>query len=158
MIKIQQIATVEELYDAHGAHTGNIFVDGVVEFLQHVPSHESSACAAYLHVDQHLLTGVIKIFLGLPLKEVIIRWRLLQALDLLDDHKLSYEEVAARCGYADTKRLGALMMKYYGTTLETYRTGRLRRNSNYSINATAAKRRAVHDNARNLRHRKREEE
>lgn len=154
MIKIQQITTVEELYKTNGARTGNVFVDGVVEFLQNEPSHSASACAEYLGVDHHLLAGVVKLFLGLPLKEIIVRWRLFQAMDLLDTHQFSLDEVAAKCGYSDPKCLGTAMKKYHGTTLNTYLTGRLRRNTNYDINSTAEKRRQVMDNANELRQRK----
>ena len=155
MIEIKQIATVEELYQAKGARTGNIFVDGVVEFLQRVPSCEAGMCAKYLKVDQRTLTSVISIFLGESLKEVILKWRLMQAIDMLDDPSIPFPTIAQHCGYRSVKQLEAAMKKYYGTTMETYRSGKLRRNSNYDINKSAESRRKVLNAAQELRKRKR---
>ena len=140
MIEIKQISTVEELYQSQGARTGNVFVDGVVDFLQHVPSHEASDCAKYLKVDQRTLTSVINIFLGESLKEVIIKWRVRQAIDLLDDPNITFDTIASRCGYSSVKRLEFSIKKFYGTTMETYRSGKVRRNSNYDINKSSDKR------------------
>lgn len=156
MIEIKQIATVEELYRAKGARTGNIFVDGVVEFLQHVPSCEASDCAKYLKVDQRTLTSVIRIFLGKSLKEVILQWRLMQTIDLLDDPQIPFESIALRCGYRSVKQLEASMKKYYGTTMETYRSGKVRRNSNYDINKSAQSRQEILQAAKNLKNRAKE--
>lgn len=156
MIEIGQITTVDELYRMKGARTGNIFVDGVAEFLQNVPSHEASDCAKYLRVDQRTLTSVISIFLGASLKEVIMQWRLRQAIDLLDDLSIPYPTIASRCGYKSVKQLEALIKKHYGTTMETYRSGKLRRNSNYDINQSAESRRSVIRAAKELKDRNKE--
>lgn len=153
MTKITPITTVEELCRTRGAATGNVFVDGLVEFLNSSRSNLVEDAAEYLGVPARLLSVNIQFFVGAHASEVIARFRSYQALDLLDNPELSKEEVAANCGFASYKVLEAVMRRYHGTTIDAYRTGKARRNSNYDYNQSAERRRSVIDNARKLRDR-----
>lgn len=158
MTKITPITTVEELCRTRGAATGNVFVDGLVEFLKHSRSNLVEDAAAYLGVPIRLLSANILFFVGTHAGEVIVRYRSYQALDLLDNPELSKEEVAIRCGFASYKVLESVMRRYHGTTIEAYRTGRARRNGNFDYNQSAESRRSVIDKARQLRERDKTEQ
>ena len=78
---------------------------------------------------------------------------MLQAIDLLDDDSLSFEEVAHRCGFKREKNLIAAIRERYGTTPYAYRNGSVIRNSNYRFNREAHQRKRIVENAEKLRSR-----
>lgn len=154
MSKIKQITTIEELYKSGGAKTGNVFVDGMVEFLQTSKSLSARKAAEFLGISPRLLTDTIKLFVGVLPKEMIPRWRMMQALDLMDAHtEMKREEVAKACGFS-LRSLEVNMQKYYGTTIDAYHLGKTRRNDTYFGDDTATVGvRKVLENAQKLKNR-----
>lgn len=137
MSKIEQITTLEELYKSGGAKTGNVFVDGMVEFLQSTKSLQVSEAAEFLGISPRLLTDTIKLFVGVMPKEMIPRWRVMQALDLMDANpEMKREEVAQACGFS-LRGLEVNMQKHYGTTIDAYHLGKTRRNDTYFTDSSA---------------------
>lgn len=137
MSKIEQITTLEELYKSGGAKTGNVFVDGMVEFLQSTKSLQVSEAAEFLGISPRLLTDTIKLFVGVMPKEMIPRWRVMQALDLMDANpEMNREEVAQACGFS-LRGLEVNMQKHYGTTIDAYHLGKTRRNDTYFTDSSA---------------------
>lgn len=153
MIKITPITTADELCRSHGAATGNILVDGLVDFLQHTRSCKAEDAAIYLEVPQRLLSEAIRFFVGSTVQNVILRWRAYQALDLLDQPDMTREAVAEYLQLGSVKTLEGLFRKQFGTTIEAYRTGNLRRNSNFGFNQKAESRRKVISKANELKKR-----
>ena len=154
MNKIEQITTLEELYKSGGAKTGNVFVDGLVEFLQKTKSIHASKAAEYMGISTKLLTEAIKLFVGMLPKEIIPRWRTMQALDLMDAHpEMKREDVAKACGLS-LRSLELNMQKYYSTTIDAYHLGKTRSNDRYFADTTAgAGVRKVLENAQKLKER-----
>ena len=153
MILIKQITTVEELYKTKGAPTGQTAVDAIVDYVKRVKSHSAQEVALCLNVDQRYLNETMKLFVGVTLKEFILQWRMLQAIDLLDDESLSVEEVARRCGFKLEKNLIAAFRARYGTTPYAYRNSSVFRNNNYRFNREAHQRKRIIENAEKLRSR-----
>lgn len=151
MIKITQITTIDELWKNGGAPTGNLFVDGFVEFLKNYPSHKPSDAAALMEINERLLREAILVFLGIKPIEAIIRWRVMQAIEMMNNPELTISEIAHRCGFGSERSLERYMKEYYGTTIGTYRTGIVVRNGSYPFNQSVAGRREVMENAKRLR-------
>ncbi len=151
MKEIKRITNVEELYKNGGAPTGEIFVDAVVDYVKRVKSHSAEDVAVFLNVDKRMLSEVMKLLVGVSLKEFIIQWRVYQAVDLLDDKSLSFSEVAQRCGFRCYKNLIAAFQARLGTTPYAYRNGTVIRHGNYSFNVDTQHRKKVVENAEKLR-------
>lgn len=119
MIEIKQIATVEELYLKQGTPTGEVIVDAVVEMLKDGPrTNAAQDFAQRLGFELRVLSAVIEKLVGVRLKEMIMQWRMLQALDLLDNHELSYDQVAQQCGFSTSKELGKEFTRRQHTTIK----------------------------------------
>lgn len=153
MITIQPATTLDQLIATKGAPTGNPFVDGLVEFLRLNASNTVEDAANYLGVPERLLREAIHFFVGVTVREVIHRWRAMQALDLLDDPALSLDAICKRLHFASPKVLRAMMRTYYGTTIGMYRDGKLRRNGNFDYNETKESRQTAIRNAQQLKKR-----
>lgn len=153
MKEIKPITTVERLYRTRGAATGECFVDAVVWLLVNRPDiTESQQMGELLEVDASLLTKVIKLMTGTPLKEMITQWRMWQALQTMLEHpELDDEAISQQCGCGHAQDLEAKIKKRYHTTIGAFRHGQARRNGNYDYNQTAAGTREVQDNAQKLR-------
>ena len=149
--EIKQITTVEELYKNGGAPTGQIVVDAVVDYVKKVRSHSVENVAIILKMDQRFLNETMKVFVGVTLQEFILQWRILQAIDLLDDESLSYEQVAHRCGFRRVKNLIATFRARLGTTPYAYRNGSVLRNGNYRFNQEPHLRKDIIKNAEKLK-------
>lgn len=150
MIEIKQIATLEQLYARRKELTGNVLVDAVVEYLTLMRGHEPNTLADMLGVDRRMLSKAMETFVGVTLKEMILQWRVHQAVDLLDDEALTIEEVAHRTGYGTVKSLSAAMMKYFGTTPTIYRTGSINGNGSYEMNINRQLLQKAQENAQKL--------
>lgn len=152
MIEIKQITTVEQLYRTKGAATGESFVDAVVWLLMHTYINEVREIAQLLEVDPSLLSKVLKVLTGVPLKEMITQWRMWQALEMMTEHpEMSDEQICQQCGCGHAQDLEAKLKQRYHTTLGAFRSGHARRNGNYDYNQTAASQREVTINADQLR-------
>lgn len=151
MIEIKQITTVEELWKSGGAPTGNVLVDALVEFLKISKSNDLDYMAAGYGVRIRLLQEAIPVFVGVTPHEMIRRWRVFQAMDLLINTTMSEAEIAERCGFKDQRNLQILIRKYHQTTAAALRTGMPRRNSNYPYNESRDKLREIYRNAKKIR-------
>lgn len=154
MAKIQQITTIEELYKQGDAKTGNVFVDGMVEFLMTTKSLSPSEAAEFMGISQKLLTDTIKLFVGILPKEMIPRWRTMQALDLMDANpEMNREEVAEACGFS-IRSLESNIKRFFGTTIDAYHLGKTRHNETYFANSSAnVEVKKILENAQKLKNR-----
>jgi len=130
--------SVEELYH-NDEPTGNVIVDAVIECLKNTRIQRSSNVAAYLHLEdmpygERKLSGCLELYLGVPLKEFILEWRALQARELLDNHDLTLDEIAHRCGFVQKKSLISFFSQRFGMTPMVYRTGKVSRHTEYRVN------------------------
>ena len=151
MIPIKQITTVEELYKSKGAPTGESIVDAVVDYVKRVKGHSAEDVAIYLDVNRRKLSGAFELLVGVPLSDFILEWRLMQAVDLLDDETLSVAEVARRTGFKSVNYLTGVFTRRLGTTPLAYRNGEVTRNGNYPFNRDAYARKKVLENAARLK-------
>ena len=153
MIEIKQITTFDALYKSQGALTGNVLVDAVVDAIRHSRLHDAQELALMLGVDSRFLNKAMEVFVGLPLREMIHQWRVRQAVALLDDESLSYEEVARRIGYGCERSMISAFKKYFGTTPTIYREGTINQNGAYPMNADKSKLKKAQENAEALHQR-----
>ena len=156
MKEIKCITSVEELYKSNGAPTGEIIVDAVVDYVKRVKSHSVEDAATFLGQKRMWLSGAMQMLVGVSLQEFIIQWRVLQALDLLDDPELSVAEVAKACGFRNEKNLVDTLRRRVGITPYAYRNGSLPRNSNYSFNRDSHARKKLIENVEKLKSRRQE--
>ena len=151
MLEIKPVSTVEELYKSNGAPTGEIIVDAVVDYLKHSTTHSSTDIALLLRVKLVWLSGAMQLLVGLPLQEFVIRWRLMQAIDLLDNPELSVSEVAERTGFRSENYLISVFRRRLGITPYAYRNGRVIRNSRYAFNQDSHSRKQLLEKAAKLK-------
>jgi len=131
------ITNIGELYRNQGEpKTGNQIVDEVVEYMKRTSSHSAKLVADALGVEQRWLTQSMQIFVDIPLKQFIVMWRTMQAMDLLDDESIPLEEVARRTGFSNLDELRKAVERLYHTTPFTYRNGELYLNALYKNNRT----------------------
>lgn len=149
--RIEQIATVEELYQHRYEKTGELIVDAVVCALNESSTRLAGDIAGLLGVQQRQLTHAMEMLVGLPLKDLVTEWRLLQARDLCLHSDTPLHDVAALCGYANYGSLIDACMRRFGTTPYALRNGELIRNTNYRINQSSKKRKQVLEIAAELR-------
>ncbi len=114
--------------------TGEAIIDEVVNLLRRTKTKSAADIALHMEVLLRDLSIAIKMLTGIPLNDMVLEWRMLQAKDLLDDKSLSLRVVADRCGFRRNKNLIIAFRRRWGTTPQAYRTGRLRRNCNYVVN------------------------
>jgi AraC-like DNA-binding protein len=146
--EIKTVSTVEELYKSNGAPTGEIIVDAVVDNVKRTTTHSSADIALLLKVKNLTwLSGAMQLLVGLPLQEFIFRWRLMQAIDLLDNPELSVAEVARRTGFSSENYLISVFRRRLGITPYAYRNGR------YPFNQSAHDRKMLLKKAAELKSR-----
>ena len=157
--EIKTVSTVEELYKSNGAPTGEIIVDAVVDNVKRTTTHSSadiaSADIALLLKVKNLtwLSGAMQLLVGLPLQEFIFRWRLMQAIDLLDNPELSVAEVARRTGFRSENYLISVFRRRLGITPYAYRNGTVLRNGRYPFNQSAHDRKMLLEKVAELKSR-----
>ena len=127
------VESVDEMYHAT-APFGEVIIDAVLDAIRKTRTRHSSDIALLLDVDRRKLNDAFEILTGIDLTSLINEWRMLQAKYLLDDKSLSVQEVANRCGFVQSKNLIFAFRRRWGTTPYAYRTGKLLRNSNYTVN------------------------
>lgn len=76
------IKTVEELYEKKDG-TGEVLLDEIAECLRKTRIIAVADLAALMDVDAHQLNMAVRLLTGMTTRDVINRWRLLQAQDLL---------------------------------------------------------------------------
>ena len=156
MVEIKNVSTVEELYKSNGAPTGEMIVDAVVYYVRRTTTHSSADIALLLNVKRVWLSGAMQLLVGLPLQEFIFRWRLMQAIDQLDNPDLSVAEVAQRTGFRSENYLISVFRRRLGITPYAYRNGTVRHNGRYPFNQSARDRKALLEKAAKLKSRNEE--
>lgn len=154
MKKIQPITTIADLYKTHGEETGEIIVDATVYAIMHSTTREAGTIAEMVGADRRKLTMALELLVGIPLKDMIDEWRMLQARDLCLDESIALEDVPSKCGFASYKGFAQAVLKRWSTTPYTLRNGRVIPNGNYSMNRNPEQRRKVEDCAKELRQEK----
>ena len=156
MKELKQVTTMEELCTRGGAETGNVFVDGFVEWLKANISNSVEDAAMFMGIPYRMLVENIRFFVGVTPSQLTQRWRSIQLLDLLDENKYTLDQIARRLHLASGKEVEAIMRKVHKTTVGAYLNGTARRNGNYVFNHSAEARRKVEQNAKTLRDRNKE--
>ena len=151
MKEIQPIISVQELYDQQDRETGEIIIDATVWAITHSTTREAEQIALLTGADRRKLTMALELLVGLPLKDMIDEWRMLQARDLCLQSDLSLHEVATRCGFGSYKGFLQAVMRRWGTTPYAIRTGHVINNGNYLLNRTPNNRSRAVNNAKALR-------
>ena len=151
MIEIQPIISVQELYAQQERETGEIIIDATVWAITHSTTREAEQIALLTGADRKKLTVALELLVGMPLKDMIDEWRMLQARDLCLQSDLSLDEVATRCGFGSYKGFAQAVQRRWGTTPYAIRTGHVINNSNYQLNRTANNRSRAVRNAEALR-------
>jgi len=130
---MQIVTKIDELY-ARQEPTGELILDAVVRVLRQSTTQSVTVVAKRLDVEARHLSGAVQILTGVPLKELILTWRALQARELIKETTLTLDEVAHRCGFVQKKNLIDFFSRRYGMTPMVYRTGRVSRHSEYRVN------------------------
>ena len=123
------IKTVEELYERKDG-TGEVILDEMAECLRKTRIIAVADLAVLMDVDAHQLNQAVRLLTGMTTRDIINRWRLLQARDLLtassdsaakkgsrDDRIRVLNAVARRCGWLSYRVLLKVAHRY-GERLE----------------------------------------
>lgn len=151
MKAILPITTVEELYNSHDKETGEIIVDATVWAIAHSTTREAIEIANMVGAERRKLSSALELLVGMPLKEMIDEWRMLQARDLCLDESIKLEEVATQCGFASYKGFTQAVLRRWATTPYAIRTGRVKPNGNYRLNRIPNQRQKAEESAQKLR-------
>ena len=76
------VTSVEELYDRKDG-TGEVILDEMAECLRKTRIIAVVDLAALMDVDAHQLNQAVRLLTGMTTRDIINRWRLLQACELL---------------------------------------------------------------------------
>ena len=76
------VTSIEELYDRKDG-TGEVLLDEMAECLRKTRIIAVADLATLMDVDAHQLNQAVRLLTGMTTRDVINRWRLLQAQDLL---------------------------------------------------------------------------
>ena len=123
------IKTVEELYGRKDG-SGEVILDELAECLRKTRIIAVADLAVLMDVDAHQLNQAVRLLTGMTTRDVINRWRLLQACELLaassddvankgsrDDRIRLLNAVARRCGWRSYRVLQKVAHRY-GVKLE----------------------------------------
>lgn len=124
---IKQIITKEQLYAQQDTPTGELFVDAVVQELKKRRRPTVTSVAKAVGANKDILSGVVKILVGVSLKELIQYWRSQKIMKLLTETDLPFEEVAKECGLSNYDALHRVVEREYGKTLVEVREQRKRK-------------------------------
>ena len=118
------IKTVEELYGRKDG-TGEVILDELAECLRKTRIIAVADLAVLMDVDAHQLNQAVRLLTGMTTRDVINRWRLLQACELLaassdgaakkgsrDDRIRVLNAVARRCGWRSYRVLLKVAHRY----------------------------------------------
>ena len=119
------ITSVEELYGRTDG-TGEVILDEMAECLRKSRIIAVADLAVLMDVDAHQLNQAVRLLTGMTTRDIINRWRLLQAQELLrqgatseakDDRIRRLNAVARRCGWRSYRVLLKVAHRY-GVRLE----------------------------------------
>ena len=118
------IKTVEELYGRKDG-TGEVILDEMAECLRKTRIIAVADLAVLMDVDAHQLNQAVHLLTGMTTRDIINRWRLLQACELLgqgamgeakdgsrDDRIRVLNAVARRCGWRSYRVLLKVAHRY----------------------------------------------
>ncbi len=100
------VDSIDELYTRREP-TGEPIVDEVVGYLRRTRIITATDLALLMEVKKRHLYGAMHLLVGMPLGDIITRWRLLQARELLHSEPYASQQgridrltaVAHRCGW-----------------------------------------------------------
>ena len=99
------IKTVEELYERKDG-TGEVLLDEMANCLRRTRIIAVADLAALMDVDAHQLNQAVRLLTGMTTRDVINRWRLLQAQELLRQGATGTESSGqSEAGTESAKRL-----------------------------------------------------
>lgn len=84
--------------------------------------------AKRLDVKRSALSSSVQILTGVTLNDLLKHWRLLRAMDLLSNTRLSYLDVANLCGYRTVNGLSKFLERNHKCTAREYRENRVHGN------------------------------
>ena len=118
------VTSVEELYDRKDG-TGEVLLDEMAECLRKTRIIAVADLAVLMDVDAHQLNQAVRLLTGMTTRDIINRWRLLQACELLaassdstakkgsrDDRIRLLNAVARRCGWRSYRVLLKVAHRY----------------------------------------------
>ena len=120
------VTSVEELYDRKDG-TGEVLLDEMAECLRKTRIIAVADLAALMDVDAHQLNQAVRLLTGMTTRDVINRWRLLQAQELLrqgavgeakEERIRRLNAAARRCGWRSYRVLLKVAHRY-GVRVET---------------------------------------
>ena len=103
------IKTVEELYERKDG-TGEVLLDEMANCLRRTRIIAVADLAALMDVDAHQLNQAVRLLTGMTTRDVINRWRLLQAQDLLQGKakEAAFDNVGGTKGASKEERIRVL--------------------------------------------------
>ena len=119
------ITSVEQLYGRTDG-TGEVILDEMAECLRKTRIIAVADLAVLMDVDAHQLNQAVRLLTGMTTRDIINRWRLLQAQEMLrqgatgeakDDRIRRLNAVARRCGWRSYRVLLKVAHRY-GVRLE----------------------------------------
>ena len=99
-------------------------LDTILTLLKSSPGLTVKAMAARLGMTPDQLSYTIRSLTGQPLNTFIRQWRLMRVRELLDDDRLSYTEVARRCGFNSVQTMSRFLDRWTKRTAYEYRVGK----------------------------------
>ena len=94
---------IEELFGSGGV-TGEWLMDEVLRALvEHRDVIRPEQLARVMDVDARDLRGAVKLLTGWRLRDLITRWRVMEARQMLERDGLRAETVARRCGWRSAR-------------------------------------------------------
>ena len=106
----------------------------LVPHLARSPGITGRALAKAVGESRRALSNAVQLLTGETLNELLKHWRLLHAMYLLSCTRLSYQDVARRCGYKTITGLSKFMERNLKCTAYEYREKRVHGNRDYRAN------------------------
>ena len=132
--------TVEELFNLPQDQPVNIAIlYEVVEVLRHTNILWGKDLADQLNVAKDELNGAVHILTGSTLDDFVKTWRKLQAIRLLSNSEMSYEQIATVCGFSSLHSLTKFLNRTTGLTPFEWREKHSNRHRSDEAKASAKK-------------------
>ena len=96
----------------------------ITPHLARSPGITGKALAKAVGVRRGALSNAVQLLTGKTLNDLLKHWRLLRAMDLLSNTRLTYLEVARQCGYRTVNGLSKFMERNVKCTAREYREKR----------------------------------
>lgn len=102
-------------------NTGLPIVDDVLRIMNYNPVLTPKEVATILDAPKRDLSAAIMLLTGVPLDVFIKECRKRQAIQLLNDTDLDYEDIAHRCGFSSLHNLSLFLNRETGLTAYEWR-------------------------------------